>query len=90
MTNQDLESLRKKIIETTVFPTVYMFKFIVTSDNRKIAMVENLFDENAEVHTKESGSGKYISITSRQVAMNVDEIIDVYRKASVIEGIMFL
>lgn len=90
MTNQDLESLRKKIIETTVFPTVYMFKFIVSSDNRKIAMVENLFDENAEVHTKESGSGKYISITSRQVAMNADEIIEVYRKASGIEGIMFL
>lgn len=90
MTDQDLESLRKKIIETTVFPTVYMFKFIVTSDNRKIAMVENLFDENAELHTKESGSGKYISITSRQVAMNADEIIDVYRKASTIEGIMFL
>jgi putative lipoic acid-binding regulatory protein len=90
MTNKDLESLRTKILETTAFPTVYMFKFIVLSDNRKIAMVENLFDENAEIHTKESGSGKYISITSRQVAMNVDEIIEVYHKASSIEGIMFL
>jgi uncharacterized protein len=90
MTNEDLDRLKDKIIETTAFPTVYMFKFIVKTDNRKIAMVENLFDENAEVHTKESGSGKYISITSRQVAMNVDEIIEVYRRASIIEGIMFL
>jgi uncharacterized protein len=90
MTNEDLDRLKDKIVETTAFPTVYMFKFIVKTDNRKIAMVENLFDENAEVHTKESGSGKYISITSRQVAMNVDEIIEVYRRASTIEGIMFL
>jgi hypothetical protein len=62
----------------------------VEADNRKIALIESFFDENAEIHTKESGSGKYISITSKQVAMNVDEIIDVYKKAAEIKGIMFL
>lgn len=90
MTDKDLERFRDKLIETTTFPTVYMFKFIVEADNRKIALIESFFDENAEIHTKESGSGKYISITSKQVAMNVDEIIDVYRKAAEIKGIMFL
>lgn len=90
MTEKDLESLKAKIIETTTFPTVYMFKFIIAADNRKIALVENLFDEEAEILTKQSGSGKYISITSKQVAMNVDEIIDVYKKAAEIKGIMFL
>lgn len=90
MTDKDLERFRDKLIETTTFPTVYMFKFIVEADNRKIALIESFFDENAEIHTKESGSGKYISITSKQVAMNVEEIIDVYRKAAEIKGIMFL
>lgn len=90
MTEKDLERFRDKLIETTSFPTVYMFKFIVEADNRKIALIESFFDENAEIHTKESGSGKYISITSKQVAMNVDEIIDVYKKAAEIKGIMFL
>lgn len=90
MTDKDLERFRDKLIETTTFPTVYMFKFIVEADNRKIALIESFFDENAEILTKESGSGKYISITSKQVAMNVDEIIDVYRKAAEIKGIMFL
>ncbi|MFO0358216.1 MAG: DUF493 family protein [Sphingobacteriaceae bacterium] len=90
MTDKDLERFRDKLIETTSFPTVYMFKFIVEADNRKIALIESFFDENAEIHTKESGSGKYISITSKQVAMNVDEIIDVYKKAAEIKGIMFL
>lgn len=90
MTDKDLESLKAKLIETTAFPTVYMFKFIVEADNRKIALVENLFDEEAEILTKQSGSGKYISITGKQVAMNVEEIIEVYKKAAQIQGIMFL
>ena len=72
------------------FPSVYMFKFIVASENRAIALVENLFDADADLHTKESGSGKYTSITAKQVVMNVEEIISVYQKASTIPGIMFL
>ncbi len=90
MTDKELESLRTKLVETTTFPSVYMFKFIVEADNRKIALVENLFQEEAEILTKQSDKGKYISITSKQVVMSVDEIIDVYKKAAEIKGIMFL
>jgi putative lipoic acid-binding regulatory protein len=90
MTDKELEGLRAKLVETTTFPSVYMFKFIVEADNRKIALVENLFQEEAEILTKQSDKGKYISITSKQVVMSVDEIIDVYKKAAEIKGIMFL
>lgn len=90
MTQEELNKLREKIIETSVFPSVYMFKFIVSSENRSIALVENLFDQAAEIHIKESGGGKYICITGKQVVINVEEIIDIYKKASTIKGIMFL
>jgi len=90
MTDKELEGLRTKLLETTSFPTVYMFKFIVQADNRNIALVESLFSEEAEILTKQSDKGKYISITSKQVVMNVDEIIQVYKKAADIKGIMFL
>jgi putative lipoic acid-binding regulatory protein len=90
MTQEELNKLREKIIETSVFPTVYMFKFIVPSENRSIALVENLFDQSAEIHIKESGRGKYTSVTGKQVVINVEEIIDIYKKASTIEKIMFL
>ncbi len=72
------------------FPSVYMFKFIVVSENRAIALVESLFDADADMHTKESGTGRYTSITAKQVVMNVEEIIAVYKKAATIPGIMFL
>ena len=90
MTEEELQKFKEKLAETTVFPSVYMYKFIVESSNRNIALVENLFGEDADIHIKESGNGKYTSITSKQVVMSVDEIINVYRKALEIKGIMFL
>lgn len=90
MTEEELQKFKEKIVETTTFPSVYMFKFIVPSENRSIALVENLFDAGTDIHTKESGSGKYTSITGMQVVVNVDEIMEVYKKASQIKGIMFL
>ena len=44
--------LKKKLDETLSYPTVYMFKFILEADNRKIALIENLFTEDAEIYTK--------------------------------------
>lgn len=90
MTAEELEKFRQKLVETSTFPSVYMFKFIVESEHRKIALVENLFEAEADIHTKESGSGRYTSITAKQVVMNVDEVIEVYKKAAEIKGIIFL
>lgn len=90
MTEDDLSRLKLKLEETTNFPSVYMFKLIVPSENRRIALVENIFGEEADILTKESDKGKYTSITAKQVVINADEIIDIYRKAALIKGVIFL
>jgi uncharacterized protein len=90
MTPEELEKFRKTLVETISFPSVYMFKFIVASEHRNIALVENLFDAETDLHTKESGGGKYISITAKQVVISVDEITEIYKKAAEIKGIIFL
>lgn len=90
MTEDEINSFREKLAQSMSFPGVYMFKFIITSENRNLALVDNLFGSEAEISSKESSEGKYTSITARQVVMDVEEIIDVYRKAAKIEGIMFL
>lgn len=90
MTEEELQKFKVNLSESMSFPGVYMFKFIVPSENRSIALVENLFEAESDLHTKESGKGNYTSVTAKQVVMNVDEILDVYRKASTIKGIMFL
>jgi uncharacterized protein len=90
MTEEELEKFKQKLSESMAFPGVYMFKFIVKSENRSIALVENLFEVGADILTKESGKGKYTSVTAKVVVITVDEIIEVYRKAAKIKDIMFL
>lgn len=83
------DELRKKLEESAMtFPYIYMFKFIVKAENRTIAMVEAIFDNDAEIIQKESAKGNYLSITVKQVVMSVDEIIAIYEKAAEIEGVM--
>jgi uncharacterized protein len=90
MNEDKFKDLRNKLNETQSYPAVYMFKFIMEAEHRKIALVENLFSENAEIYTKESGKGKYISITVQEVMMSTEEIIRIYEKASEIKGVMLL
>ena len=47
----DYEQFKKKLEEEHTFPVVFMFKFIVPSDNQKIALVESLFTEEAHCQT---------------------------------------
>ena len=85
-----LASLERKLNETTQWPSVYMFKFIIPADNQKIALVESMFGSEAQIFTKESSGGKYISITSKVVMLNAIEVIDKYRNAAKIEGLIAL
>lgn len=91
MANNIYDELRKKLEESIEsFPYVYMFKFIVKADNKTIAQVQGIFDNDADIAQKESAKGNYLSITVKQVVMSVDEIIAFYEKASAIEGVMTL
>lgn len=85
------DELKKKLEESIdSFPYIYMFKFIIKSDNRTMALVEVIFDDDADIIQKQSTKGNYVSITVKQVVMSVDEIISIYEKAAEIEGVISL
>ena len=86
----DYEGLKLKLDTDFKFPLVYMFKFIVPHDNRKVAMVEALFGGEAQVTLRQSSSNKFTSITVKEVMTSSQEIIDIYRKSEVVEGIITL
>jgi uncharacterized protein len=91
MAENTFGELRKKLEESIAsFPYVYMFKFIIKSDNKTMALVEVIFEEDADIVQKQSTKGNYMSITVKQVVMSVDEIISIYEKASKIEGVISL
>lgn len=83
-------NLREKLEEQGGWPQPYLFKFIIPADNKKLALVEAIFGNEAQVTTRQSKSNKYISITAKEVMMSVNEVMAVYEKASNIEGIISL
>jgi putative lipoic acid-binding regulatory protein len=85
------DELRKKLEESGMsFPYIYMFKFIIKADNKTMALVEVIFDDDADIIQKQSTKGNYTSITVKQVVMSVDEIISIYEKSAKIEGVISL
>jgi putative lipoic acid-binding regulatory protein len=86
--DKEYDKLREQLNIEANWPMVYMFKFIVPADNRKIALVESKFSDEAVITQKESSNGKYISITVKEVMLNADTIIDQYKQMSDIEGLM--
>lgn len=82
------ENLRKELNKIGNWPQVYMFKFIVPADNKRIALVESKFSNESVITKKESANGKYISITIKEVMLTADSIIEQYKEMEGIEGLM--
>lgn len=85
----EFESLKTKL-EQLDFPNVYFFKFIVPNEEGLITRVKKLFDKDSEVELKASSTGKFVSVSRKQVMLSADDIIEVYKQASEIEGIIAL
>ena len=72
------------------FPLVYPFKFIIKKDEKKIIKIRRIFDETAEIVMRDSKSGKYISITIKQMMLNTDDIIRRYELMEEIDDVISL
>ncbi len=90
MKKNDFKDLRDKLEKSGGWPKVYFFKFIIPSNNEKLAKVEALFGPEAQVTIKQSNKGNYVSVSAKELMLDVDGVIERYEKASKIEGVMSL
>ena len=52
--------LKQQLIDTSLWPSIYLYKFIVRTDTEKIVKIEALFDNmGAVINRSESKNGKY-------------------------------
>lgn len=77
-------------LELQEWPNVYLFKFIVPNDTEKLAKVSALFNGSADVVMHPSRNGNYISISAKEMMLDVDSIINKYLEASKIKGVIAL
>ncbi|WP_420576510.1 DUF493 family protein [Ekhidna sp.] len=83
----DEKAFLEKLEGAHQFPDNYTFKFIVKPEHQ--AQVEALLPD-ADVKLKPSSGNKYVSITLNQKMNTSKEVVDVYKRAHTIEGIIAL
>ena len=85
------DRLKKELVETSLFPTKYLYKFIIPSDEAKLEQLKDVFKEtSAEISTRPSSNGKYTSVSVSLTVKNPDEVIKYYKEAGKVEGILSL
>jgi hypothetical protein len=82
-----LFKLKLVMDETVKFPTEYLFKFIVPSSEVHHVL---LILKGMDIDERASANGKYISVSGKNVFNSSEEIIEIYKKASVIKGVISL
>ncbi|MFD1614070.1 DUF493 family protein [Gelatiniphilus marinus] len=93
-TNSDefYKKLKVQLQDTALWPTTYLYKFIVKTDTENIAKVEAIFDNmGAVINTKQSKNGKYTSVSVNIVMKNPEAVIIKYKEvAKKVEGVISL
>ncbi len=81
------ESLKVALDAHVQWPTTYVFKFIVPAAelNHLLALLDPL-----PYSTRESRTGRYVSVTSEVEMESSEHVIAVYRRMSAVKGLMSL
>ena len=74
-------NLKEKLKDTSVWPSEYLYKFIIKSDPVKINTIECIFDNmGAVIKTIPSKNGNYTSVSNNVVMNNPDDVIKKYKE----------
>ncbi len=82
-----INNFKEKLDGHYQWPALYMFKFIVPAG--KETELKKLFPLHTSTE-KASSQGKYTSVTFNMMMPSSDAVIDVYKKAASIEGVIAL
>jgi len=82
-----INSFREKLDGHHAWPELYTFKFIVPKGKEN--EVKELFPFHTAVE-KQSKQGNYTSVTVQLMMQSSDAVIEIYKKAALIEGIVAL
>jgi hypothetical protein len=90
-TDDFYKRLEKQLSDSSVWPSLYKFKFILKSDSVEITNLKNMFEDiDANISSNISSSKNFTSITVTAKMQSANDIIKKYKLASEIEGIISL
>ncbi|KAB1068619.1 DUF493 domain-containing protein [Tamlana haliotis] len=86
------KKLKEQLYDTAKWPSEYLYKFIVISEQDKINQIEDIFDNlGAVIQTKASKNGKYTSVSINVTMKSPEAVIAKYKEVTEnIEGVISL
>ena len=90
MDQEKYQKLRQQLIDSSQWPSLYMFKFIIPNKDEKLEAVKAMFPSETKFAFKTSKDIRFISITVKIKMKNADEVIGIYSQANNIEGLLAL
>jgi hypothetical protein len=87
---EDIFKNLREQLEQEDWPAVYLFKFIVPNDAEKLAIITSLFNDSNDLVLHQSKNGNFVSVSVKELMLDVDSIIEKYIEAAKIKGVISL
>lgn len=84
------KSLLDRLYLYSEWPSLYRFKFIFKNDPHTALTVESWFDKVVKKSYMQSSAKNYQSLTIDVDMQTPEEVIEIYKKGSEIEGLVML
>lgn len=86
------QKLKSQLQDTALWPSIYLYKFIVPTEPSKIKQVEDIFDNmGAVINTRQSKKGNYTSVSINVKMKDPDAVIEKYKEVGEnVEGVISL
>ncbi len=90
--NEFYKKLKSQLLDTSLWPTEYLYKFIIPTEPSKIKQIHDIFDNmGAVIKTRKSKKGTYTSVSVNVRMKDPDAVIDKYKKIGEnVEGVISL
>jgi len=83
--------LKEQLLDSSKWPSNYLYKFIVPTDDTKIKQIHDIFNNTgAVIESKQSKKGTYTSISITVNLENPDAVIEKYMEVGRVEGVISL
>lgn len=83
----DRDQFRRLLDEQNEWPDHFTFKFIVPIE--RFEQLRSLLNDH-DFETRSSRKGNYVSVTLNPLIESTDEVIELYNRVSIVEGLVAL
>ena len=85
------DRLKNELQQSTDWPSDYLFKFIVPTNEDKVKAIHQVFDNTgAVIESRKSRKGKYTSLSVMVNLPDPEAVIHKYKEVGHIEGVISL